>query len=325
MSNISQPKLPLIEAIRNDRPLPQVKIGPRRNGVKLRAATDEFMDGNSFNSLIGVGDGVPNPTTVHHAVSDVANSIESSINRTVALVLFHGHAPNTFTMDSTMPDYDDIIHDCDTADPSQIVGVPDWVAYCKWEPSSDPNEHKTSTLALLYKDRGLACADEFINECKQSCEPRNEIADQLDDMDQLEEELRRGEGQRREAFKRLIRPHGRYNGALNTNASGSTLGLKHPCAFSKNVDSILQEATACALRIGTPYVGVSDYQSLLMFEYVDLKKQMLENETLRTNDIARLRAGPGNRVDVVIIKDDENQSRIRRVMLGAWLQAIRGL
>ncbi|KAK2042637.1 hypothetical protein LZ31DRAFT_585772 [Colletotrichum somersetense] len=217
-----------------------------------------------------------------------------------------------------------VLDDPEPAEPSQIILIPDWHAECKLGPSNEPDECKTSTLVLEYKDRGLTFVDEFIAECKKSDERLDDIADQITDMEQLDREMDRGEGQSRYNFRRLVRNH-RHDYVPNLNSNGSTLGLKEPCSFSKNVETVLRQTSTYALADGAPYLGLTDYQTLVMLEYVDLKKKMLENEELRTDDIARLRAGPGIRVDVVPIKDDENQSQIRRVMLGAWLQAIRGL
>ncbi|KAK2058007.1 hypothetical protein LY76DRAFT_573452 [Colletotrichum caudatum] len=209
-----------------------------------------------------------------------------------------------------------VFKDHEPAEPSQITLIPDWIAECKLGPSSQPDECKTSTLVLEYKDRGLACSNERLDA----------IADQIDDDGNwLDRDLLRGEGQVRYNFRRMARGYRRYASSPNLNSKGSTLGLKEPCPFSKNVETLLRQATTYALAEGAPYLGITDYQSLVILEYVDMKRMMLENEDLRTDEIARLRAGPGIFVEVVPVKDDENQSQIRRVMLGAWLQAIRGL
>ncbi|KXH30415.1 hypothetical protein CNYM01_00583 [Colletotrichum nymphaeae SA-01] len=119
---------PIVSAIRNDAPLPNIPIGTGLRPKNLHDASqsahqvdiprvlqrtngddyytqvaDRYLETADFGLLNGVDLGHPDPTILYHRnESDVARSIESSINREVGLVLLGGHTPDTLSIDHVL-------------------------------------------------------------------------------------------------------------------------------------------------------------------------------------------------------------------------------
>ncbi|EFQ31965.1 hypothetical protein CGRA01v4_13144 [Colletotrichum graminicola] len=194
-------------------------------------------------------------------------------------------------------------------EPPHIVTIPDWIARCEWQ--GPDNRTIKSTLVLEYKDRGLARVNKILEECTEE-----ELSD--DEEDKLQQGfLMRKAKPMKKSFTRIAK-HYRHRRIPNTSRIESTLGKTYPCVFAVDVEKLLQQTTAYALAEGAPYVGLLDYESLVVFEFLDMKTSM------KRTPVDRLRAGTGKRVRVVTIRDDPGESRIRRILIGAWLKAIRG-
>ncbi|KAK1635378.1 hypothetical protein BDP81DRAFT_395822 [Colletotrichum phormii] len=174
-------KPPIVLAIRNDEPLPVIPIGSRDKPKDLRDASesahqvelpkaltrtqpdyytdvaDHFLDTANFEELAGLELARPDPSIVFHRnESDVARSIEHSINREVALVLLGGHAKGTLTMDSTTQTYKKIIiPDPQPYEPMSITAIPDWTAACVYTSPEPGKAQVSSHLVLEYQDNGL--------------------------------------------------------------------------------------------------------------------------------------------------------------------------
>ncbi|KAK2027931.1 hypothetical protein LX32DRAFT_721139 [Colletotrichum zoysiae] len=332
-SSSQPPKPPIVNSIRNAEPLPQIPVAYRSKPKALHQASesarqvalpkvliqtdpahftkaaDDFLDANAFPDLDGMPVSMEDPSLIFHRnESDVTRSIEHSINREVSLVLIKGHDPAMLSMDSTTQAWSKtVVSNPKPWEPSEVTRVPDWVAKCTLKPFK--GRQIKSTLVLEYKDRGLTCVDEILRQCTEE-EWYEGQAHQA-----MREIRNRASGPRRAAWKSTVRRHQPYS-VRNTSRVQSTLGRKEPCAFTANVETLLQQVTTYAVAEGAPRVGLTDYLTLILFEFLDLPQHRTE--------LARLRAGPGRRVRVVVSKDNEHQSDIRRILLGVWLQSIQG-
>ncbi|KAK1727516.1 uncharacterized protein BDZ83DRAFT_750063, partial [Colletotrichum acutatum] len=195
MEEDQQQKPPIVIAIRNDAPFPIIQVAPRnhpkdlhkaseschqvelpkalkyRNAAYYTDVADDFLDNADFEALAGLDTGRPDPSIVLHSnESDVARSIDETINRVIALVLLGGHPDETLTMSSTTQRYNKIdILDPEPYEPSSITCIPDWTAACAYTPEPG-KEQILSNLVLEYKDRGLVFTKEFESEMQMTHE-----------------------------------------------------------------------------------------------------------------------------------------------------------
>ncbi|KAI3549209.1 hypothetical protein CABS01_08371 [Colletotrichum abscissum] len=336
-----QAKPPIVAAIRNDAPLPDISIGDCPKSKNLRDAgetankidlprvlsrapsdyytkvADRFLDTADFRLLDGVDLGPPNPTILFHRnVSDVARSIEDSINRDVGLVLVKGHMPGTLVIDRTTQAGKMIkIHNHQPFEPASIIPVPGWTAKCKLTaPGQEPIE---SMLVAEHKDRGLVVVEEFEKELDKAPvgllnlwqEVQNNAAE-LTEM--LETANNEGIAQ---DFLRLTSGLRNYTTPHNREFE-STFGIEnHPKSpFEKEVTTTLHGIATHAVVEDAPYAILGDYQSLAIFEFTDMLTFP------KVNEIDRLRRGPGNRVRVLVLNNEPQ--KIRRNMIGVWLKSI---
>ncbi|KAK2057308.1 hypothetical protein LY76DRAFT_482440, partial [Colletotrichum caudatum] len=146
-------------------------------------------------------------------------------------------------------------------EPSQVIRVPDWVAKCTLQPTK--GRRIKSTLVLEYKDRGLTHVDKILDECTEEEWDEEELR-------QAVREIRsRASGPRRATWKSASRRHQPYS-VRTTSRFQSTLGRKAPCAFTAEVETLLHQITTYAVAEGAPRVGLTDYQTLIMFEFCDM-------------------------------------------------------
>ncbi|KAF6803289.1 hypothetical protein CSOJ01_10990 [Colletotrichum sojae] len=278
------------------------------------SVADEYLQNNTLDCLAGVDFAPPDPSIAcHRNKSHVARSINLSINLEIAKVLFYGHIAGTFEMESRTPA---AAHMANPQlhlqhDGTEITVLPDWVAKCQWD--SPEKGRITSALVLDYRGRGHLPVVDFLEEFERSDQRLIELAVSLErDAHELNEytlEGRSNEAPSYQAFREL-------NRGLDSDGAPAMRhvpGLKRPVAFPRNVAMVLREATTHALREGASFVGLTDYDNLILLHFqVDKDK----------GEATRFREGPGPVVSAFILKNEPH--KIRRNILGAWLRSIRG-
>ncbi|KAK2064108.1 hypothetical protein LY76DRAFT_658365 [Colletotrichum caudatum] len=202
------------------------------------------------------------------------------------------------------------IPDPGPSEPQSITYIPDWMARCEWKQMD--GSMRSSRLILEYKDRQLACAGDFVAQIANTKATLEELwKQQTQQAARAELEMSAGQGSNN--FTDVNTPVRSYDAPF----SKSTLGLRHPTPFNDNVTKILQQTTTYAVAEGANYVGVPDYDTLVVFEYPGVKEMM----DLGMNEVDRLRRGPGNYVYVTTVRDP---GQVRRVLTGAWIKEIHG-
>ncbi|KXH27308.1 hypothetical protein CSIM01_02592 [Colletotrichum simmondsii] len=343
MEEDQQQKPPIVMAIRNDAPLPNIPVAPRSHSKDLPAASesfhqvelpqalrhrdaeyytkaaDYFLDNANFETLAGVDVGRADLSILFASnESDVARIISYSINRVVALVLLGGHPDGTLTIDSTSQASNTVeIPYSEPYEPKSITGIPNWTAACVYTPREPGKAKITSNLVLKYKDPGLVFTKEFQREMQMThdrlgaaFEDINERGDQISNSIATNSDNDQAVSSVYAAVQALRQSTVPYK-------KQSMLGKQLPSPYSPHVTTTLHEATTYALMTPARSVGIMDHQSLIMFEFEGLKKDFMSKD-----EITRLREGPGQIVSVVVI---DNPAQIRRVMLGAWYRSVRGL
>ncbi|KAK1447904.1 hypothetical protein CMEL01_09743 [Colletotrichum melonis] len=314
-----QARPPIVTAIRNDASLPFIPTTESLNPKSLHDASesakqvdlprvldrtpsdyytkvaDRFLDTADFRQLDGFDLGHTDPTIMFHRnESDVARSIEESINREVGLILIGGHTAGTLEIDSTTQAWKQINNrDPLPFEPKKIILIPDWTA------------------------KGLVVVDELETEINMAgarrmqlwVEAQNRLTELTDRLETANPEviapdligLANG-------LRSYMSPHQRED--------MSTFGVQnHPkSSFEADVTTTLQQLTTYAVGDDTPYAILGDYQSLAIFEFPDMLNFP------KVNDIDRFRRGPGNEVRVLVLKNESR--KIRRNMIGAWLKNI---
>ncbi|KAK1673817.1 hypothetical protein BDP55DRAFT_717038 [Colletotrichum godetiae] len=335
-----QAKPPIVTAIRNDTPLPHIPIGGGVRDKTLHDAStsahrvdlpsvlqrtvvsdyytqvaDRFLDNADFSRLNGVNLSHPDPTILYHRnESDVARSIEQSINREVGLIIVGGHAPGTLEIDSTTQAWKKIeIHNREPFEPASVITIPDWKAKCTLTaPGKEPVQ---STLVQEYKDIGLVVVDQLARECDMS----------FDRWTAVEAENRK---KARELSDRIVMANnqgtvpdfiGLHSGVRSVMTPQNreivnTLGRKYANPFTQDVATTLHQLTNYVVKEDAPYAILGDYRSLAIFEYTEMK------EFPKVDEVSRLRRGPGNKVRVLLLNNESH--KIRRNVLGAWLKGI---
>ncbi|KAF4778908.1 hypothetical protein HER10_EVM0012246 [Colletotrichum scovillei] len=341
MEEDQQQKPPIVIAIRNDAPLPNIPVPPRSHPKDLSAKSchqvelpkalrhrdaeyytkvaDDFLDNANFETLAGVQDGGADPTILFASNErDVARIINYSINRVVALVLLGGHPDGTLTIDSTTQASStaDIPYP-EPYEPKSITGIPNWTAACVYTPPEPGKAKITSNLVLKYKEPGLVFTKEFQREMQMTHDRLgaafkdiNERGHQISNLIATNSGNEQAVASAYTAAQVLRQSPVRYK-------KQSTLGKELASPYSPHVTTTLHEATTYALTTPARSVGIMDHQSLVMFEFEGLTKDFMSKD-----EITRLREGPGQIVSVVVI---DNPAQIRRVMLGAWLRSVHGL
>ncbi|KAJ0298708.1 hypothetical protein COL516b_009793 [Colletotrichum fioriniae] len=336
-----QVKPPIITAIRNDAPLPDIpiEVSPkpknlhdasesahqvdlprvliRTSGDYYTKVADRFLDTADFGLLNGVDVGHPDPTILFHRnESDVARSIEDSINRVVGQVLLGGHAPGTLVMDSLTQAWKKIKNqNRQPLEPTSIILIPDWTAKCRLTaPGKEPIE---SVLVAEYKDRGLVVVDDFETELDKSPVRLLELwLETQNNAAEITEMLETANNEGIVADYIRLASDVRSNIAPESREFATTFGTgNHPKSpFEKNVATTLHQITTYAVGEDAPYAILGDYQSLAIFEFTDMLTFP------KVNEIDRLRRGPGNRIRVLVLNNESR--KIRRNMIGAWLKGI---
>ncbi|KAK1497931.1 hypothetical protein CTAM01_07568 [Colletotrichum tamarilloi] len=345
MSDLMEAQLqkpPIVIAIRNDAPFPIIQVAPRshpkdlhkaseschqvelpkalkyRNAAYYTDVADDFLDNADFEALAGLDTGRPDPSIVLHSnESDVARSIDETINRVIALVLLGGHPDGTLTMSSTTQRYNKIdIPDPEPYEPSSITCIPDWTAACAYTPEPG-KEQILSNLVLEYKDRGLVFTKEFESEMqmtqerlvgamKEFAERGNQVSNSIATNSGNDQAVASADT----AAQALRQSNVRYK-------KQSTLGRQLATPFTPHVTETLHQSTSYAITTPARFVGFMEHQSLIMFEFEGLTR-----DSMSKDEITRLRAGPGQIVSAVVV---DNPAQIRRVVLGAWLRSIHVL
>ncbi|KAK1477247.1 hypothetical protein CCUS01_05065 [Colletotrichum cuscutae] len=336
-----QARPPIVTAIRNDASLPFIPTKESLNPKSLHDASesakqvdlprvlnptpsdyytkvaDRFLDTADFRQLDGFDLGHTDPTIMFHRnESDVARSIEESINREVGLILIGGHTPGTLEIDSTTQAWKQINNrDSLPFEPKKIILIPDWTAKCTLTaPGKKPVE---SMLVSEYKDRGLIVVDELETEINMTGARRMQLwAEVQNRLTELTDRLETANPEviapdligLTSGLRSYMSPHQRED--------MSTFGVQnHPkSSFEADVTTTLQQLTTYAVGEDTPYAILGDYQSLAIFEFPDMLNFP------KVNDIDRFRRGPGNEVRVLVLKNESR--KIRRNMIGAWLKNI---
>ncbi|EXF75916.1 hypothetical protein CFIO01_00401 [Colletotrichum fioriniae PJ7] len=336
-----QAEPPIVAAIRNDAPLPDISIGdcPRSKNLHDAGETahqvdlprvlsrapsdyytkvaDRFLDTADFRLLDGVDLGRPNPTILFHRnESDVARSIEDSINRDVGLVLVRGHAPGTLVIDRTTQAGKMIkIHNRQPFEPASIIPILGWTAKCKLTaPGQEPIE---SMLIAEYKDRGLVVVEDFETELDKTPVGLLELWQEAQNNGaELTEMLETANNEEiAPDFLRLTSGLRNYTTPHNREFESTfEIGNHHKSPFEKDVATTLHRIATYAVVEDAPYAIVGDYQSLAIFEFTDMLNFP------KVGEIERLRRGPGDRVRVLVLNNEPE--KIRRNMIGAWLKSI---
>ncbi|KAK2035470.1 hypothetical protein LX32DRAFT_688406 [Colletotrichum zoysiae] len=327
----------LLSSVRDDEPLPPINIKRDRNKtlhdpsdsaqqvalpkiISQRSPqyytleADKFLqDSEVVRRLDGIQLARPDPSILSHRnESDVTRSLEHSVNREIAILLVEGlSAKGSFAMESTSQASNTIvIPNPGPSEPQAITYIPDWMARCEAQLSD--GRMRSSRLILEYKDRGLSCVEDFLAEFERTQSRLEKLYEEMKrEAERMEREMRAGQASN--GFTDLNTPERSRNAA----SSRSTLGLRHPSPFNDNVTRILHQVTTYAVAEGGTYVGLPDYDSLVMFEYPAVKHMMDSG----VGEVDRLRKGPGNYVHVTTVTDP---GQIRRVLTGAWIKGIRG-
>ncbi|KAF6826896.1 hypothetical protein CMUS01_09243 [Colletotrichum musicola] len=331
---------PIITALINDEPLPIIATGPHDQPKKLHEASesarqvdlpralketystyytqeaDKFLRTNEFTGLAGFDLAKPDPSiNFHRNESDVGRSIDLSINRELALVLTEGHEQGSLEMDSTSQAYRSTTFPRRAPhEPLEVISIPDWRCRCVLT-SPTTGDQTASTLILEYKDRSLIFVDEVNQELQISTTRLMQDANELQqEASLLTRNLVVGLGQS-QALRQLMMNSRQYT--LPRISEASTLGLKRPCQFTKNFETYMRQITTYGVVEGARYVGLLDYDSLVMFDFRDLVPHM------GLSPRERLRKGPGLTVHALVLKD--SPEKIRKNIIGAWIRSIKGI